>query len=175
MAKISYNKFEKPTYPEDKVVEFQGQQIEVRQWVPTAEKLQAIGSIIELAHDPSINYANPTGLDVFTSIYIIKLYSNIEFTDELIDSGTILYDEINNSGLLELVKSAIPQQELQDFLNKLKKTYKAYYQYRQSALGLVEIISTDYSDIDQQLDNIQTKFENKDNLTYVKDLLEKLG
>lgn len=177
MAKISYNKFEKPTYPEDKVVEFQGQQIEVRQYLPMSEKLAFATRVIERSYDPAIAYINPIGYDIQFAVQIINTYTNIELMidEEGVDLG-VLYDEIVASGLYKQIISAIPAQELETLRQYTDDIIEHFYKYKQSAQAVIEMLTTDYDNLNFDIESMQKKLVDIDqNMGLVKEVVNKLN
>jgi hypothetical protein len=57
----------------------------------------------------------------------------------------------------------------------LEKTQNAFYQYRNSVLGIMEVLTGDYSDLDKNITELSNKLINNENLELVKDILTKLG
>ena len=49
------------------------------------------------------------------------------------------------------------------------------YQYHNSALGIMQAISTDYSNLNLEASEIQEKLADQNNLTLLKDVITKLG
>ena len=52
---------------------------------------------------------------------------------------------------------------------------ESIYKYNNSALGLINTLTTDYSALGDEFTNLQEKIANPENLTLLKDVLTKLG
>ena len=52
-----------------------------------------------------------------------------------------------SSGLVNKVTDLIPEEELDEVINGVAQSVKAIYTYRNSALGILESISQDYSSL----------------------------
>jgi hypothetical protein len=112
MAKVAFSKLKCKINEEVKVIDFNGEKIEVKQYLPLSDKLNLITKIIELAHEDNYNYSNPIKIDTYTNIEILFAYTNISFTDKIRNDIEKLYDSCASSGLFEKVFDAIPENEL---------------------------------------------------------------
>ena len=52
---------------------------------------------------------------------------------------------------------------------------ESIYKYNNSALGLINTLTTDYSALGEEFAGLQEKIANPENLTLLKDVLTKLG
>ena len=76
--------------------------------------------------------------------------------------------------MLKIYK-VIPQEEYEDVLNSVQVLIKAIYTYRNSVMGVLDIISTDYSDLEFNAENLSGLLSNPSNLALLKDVITKLG
>jgi hypothetical protein len=174
MAKIGLTKLGLKVNQDIKNVEFNGQIIEVKQYLPINEKLELISNVINASADDK-NYANPVKIDVFTAFEIFDFYTNINFTEKQREDIPKLYDMLVSSGLYAATVNAIPAAELKVITEGIEKSIKAVYDYKTSLLGIFETISTDYSQMSMDADDIYHKIADPDNLTLLKDVMTKLG
>lgn len=176
MAKIPFSKLKiKKVDDSIKTVEFEGQTIEVRQYLPIQEKLALISRVVELAHEQDSNFSNPVKADVYTNLEMFKAYTNISFTEKQLEDPAHLYDILLSSGLLEEVYVAIPSDETNAIVRGVTDSIAAFYKYQNSVLGLLDTISTDYSNLNFDLDKLKEKITDPEQLTLVKEVLTKLG
>ena len=133
-----------------------------------------ISNVINFAHDEN-NYSNPVKVDVYTALEIMYAYTNINFTDKQKEDVTKLYDLIVSSGLYAKILEAIPNNEYCDFINAIKKSIDAIYSYQNSVMGILDTISSDYSNLNLDASEIQKRLADPDNMTLLKDVLSKLG
>ena len=110
MAKVSFTKLGLKVNQEIKIIEFNEQTIEVKQYLPINTKLEIISNVINASADEN-NFANPVKISVFTTLEIMYNYTNINFTDKQKEDPTKLYDMIISSGLVAEVVKAIPESE----------------------------------------------------------------
>lgn len=175
MAKIAYTKLGAKIDSTIINVDINGNMVEVRAYLPLAEKLNLIARVIELSHDIDYNYANPLKTEVYFALEAIRAYTNITFTDKQLEDPQKLYDALSSSGVIDIIFKTIPEAEMTVVRNNIEATQKAFYAYRTSVIGLLEHISTDYSDLDLDITKLQEKFANGENLELVKNIIEKLG
>ena len=175
MATIAYTKLNCKTNSEIKKIEFNGQEIEVKQYLPIDDKLRLIGRVIDLAHDEDYNYSNPVKRGIYTVLEILMTYTNIKFTDKQKEDTPKLYDQIYCSGLLKTVFDAIPEAEQKTIFDGVENTIDGIYEYQHSALGILDVLKQDYSAIDEEAGALQKKIADPKNLELLKDVLTKLG
>ena len=174
MAKVSFTKLGLTKNQEVKNVEWGEYTVEVKQYLPINEKLNLISNVINFAHDEN-NYSNPVKVDVYTALEIMYAYTNINFTEKQKEDVTKLYDLIVSSGLYTKVLEAIPDSEHCNLLNAIKKSIDAIYTYQNSIMGILENITADYSNLNLDATEIQSKLADPNNMTLLKDVLAKLG
>ena len=174
MAKVSLTKLGLKVNQNVKNIEFNEQIIEVKQYLPINEKLELISSVINSAADEN-NFSNPIKENLFLTLEILYHYTNINFTDKQKEDPVKLYDLVVSSGLVNKVTDLIPEEELDEVINGLAQSVKAIYTYRNSALGILESISQDYSTLNLDATEIQQKLADPDNMALLKQVLTKLG
>ena len=174
MAKVSLTKLGLKVNQDIKNIEFNEQIIEVKQYLPINEKLELISSVINSAADEN-NFSNPVKENAFLTLEILYHYTNINFTDKQKEDPVKLYDLVVSSGLVNKVTDLIPEEELDEVINGVAQSVKAIYTYKNSALGILESISQDYSALNLDATEIQQKLADSDNMALLKQVLTKLG
>lgn len=173
MAKVSFTKFGLKENKEIKTIKFNEIEIEVKQYLPTSEKLTLISNVINCSHNT--NFANPVLIEVYGTLEIIYAYTNINFTDKQKEDSLKLYDMLNSSGLADVIVSAIPQIEYETVIDGINDSVEAVYAYENSVMGILDTIKQDYSSLKLDTDEITEKLSNEENLTLVKNIVTKLG
>ena len=174
MAKVSFTKLAIKVNQDVKNIDFNGIDIEVKQYLPINTKLEIISNVINASADDN-NFANPVKISVFTTLEIMYNYTNINFTDKQKEEPTKLYDMMMSSGLIAAVVNAIPEAEYQEIINGVADSIDAIYTYRNSAVGLLERVTEDYSALNLDASTIHAKLADPANMTLLKDILTKLG
>ena len=174
MAKVPFSRLGLSKNTDIKSFEYNGYNIEVKQYLPINEKLELISSVINSAADEN-NFSNPVKENVFLTLEILYHYTNINFTDKQKEDPVKLYDLVVSSGLVNKVTDLIPEEELDEVINGVAQSVKAIYTYKNSILGILENISQDYSSLNLDATEIQQKLADPDNMALLKQILTKLG
>lgn len=174
MAKIGFTKLGLKKLDEIKTIEIGENTIEVKQYLPVNEKLSLIERVVNLSQDEN-NFPNPIKIDVIGSIEMISAYTNITFTEKQKEDIGKLYDLLEENGIIDKIIAAIPEIEYEFLINGIDKTIDAVYGYRNSALGILDAVKTDYSNLDLEATEIQKKLNDPEALSTVKEVLDKLG
>lgn len=175
MAKLPFTKL--GLKPNQEVYTFTHNEltIEVKAFLPIAEKLELISNVINLSHEPGENYSNPIKVHIYTCIEIIKYYTNITFTEKQEADICKLYDLLFQNGIIAAVINAIDTNEYTDLIQAIYDSIESIYKYQNSVLGVLDTISTDYSNLDLDASNIQKKLADPQNMELLKNVLTKLG
>ena len=174
MAKVTFSKLGLSKNTEVKEVEWNGQKIEVKQYLPIEEKIDLIGKILNQSVDDN-GYYNPIRLHLYANIEILMAYTNISFTEKQKEDIFKLYDLFMSAGLLDEISRTIPGEELSRIHSWAYEAIDNIYTYRNSAAGIMESIGRDYSNLELDADKIKNEMADPDNLTLLKDVLTKLG
>lgn len=175
MAKVGYSKFKLQSYKEDiKTIIIDDIEIEVKQYLPIEEKLQLIGEVISDSVDQN-NFVNSLKQKVYFVVKVIEYYTNITFTAKQKENFAKLYDGIWYNKIYQQIEENIPEDEMKELKDGLKEISKNFYKYQTSALGIMDNIGKDYSNLNLEASDIQEKLADPNNLGLLKDVLEKLG
>ena len=156
-------------------LEWNGQVIEIKEYLPIENKADVIDNIVNKSLDDN-NFANPIQLWINTVLEIMYAYTNINFTDKQKEDKYNLFDLLISSGLWDAVETKlIETKELNIIKNTSKAMIDEIYKYKVSALGILDAVSQDYSNVSFDAENIQKNLADPDNLTLLKDIVTKLG
>ena len=175
MAKVAFSKLDLKKNQEVTNLEINDEiSIEVKRYLPISEKLKMISEIVNLSQGDN-NIVNYGKIDIFTLLGIITYYTNISFTEKQMEDPAKLYDLFVGNRLDVDILRAIPKSEIDFISNVVEKTVESIIQYRNSAVGIVEAISQDYSNLNFDATELQKKIGDPENLAFLKDVLTKLG
>lgn len=174
MAKISFTKLKLTKKNEIKTLKYNGEEIEVKQYLPIQDKLALISRVISYAAD-QYNFANSVKLDLFLSLEIMYEYTNINFTEKQKENPTKLYDLLEENGLIDAVIGLIPHTEYQTLYEGVAEISKSVYNYQNSVLGILENVVKDYDGLKFDSKEILEELSNSEGLSLVKDVIDKLG
>ena len=175
MAKIAFSKFKCKINETEIPVKIGEETVMVKQYLPIQEKLGLIGRVMTLAHDQDYNFSNPVKVDVYRDLEILFAYTNISFTEKQKDDLPKLYDALASTNIIETIIAAIPEQEIKMVYAGIYRSIESFYQYQNSILGILDTISTDYSNLDLDATKIQAKLADPKNAELIKGLLTNLN
>ena len=173
MAKLSFTKLGIKKL-EDSIVhyEYNGCDIEIKTYLPVEEKLALIGRAINESADNN-RFFNLMKFEVHMFLEIIEAYTNLTFTDKQKEDKAKLYDMLNSTGLLGGITASIP--EFSFLMERGIAIAKSIYEQMNSIYGIMENVATDYKDVGVETEQIQKALADPNNLTFLKDVMTKLG
>lgn len=174
MAKIPFSKLGLKINTKVKTLTFNEQEVEVLDYLPISEKLDLITTVINNTVDNN-GYYNPVKLEIYLVLEIINAYTNLTFTAKQKEDPLKLYDLLCSTNFLNEVMNIIDPEEISMIKTSIYNSVKSIYDYRNSVLGILEAITTNYSELDLNAQVIQEKIANGENIEFLKDVLSKLG
>lgn len=175
MAKVAFTKLDLKKNQETINLQINDEvTIEVKQYLPISEKLKMISEIVNLSYGDN-NIFNYGKINIFTFLGIITYYTNINFSEKQMEDPAKLYDLFIGNGLDTDILRAIPKSELEFIFDITEKTVESIVQYKNSAVGILETISQDYSNLKFDATELQKKIGDPENLAFLKEVLTKLG
>ena len=174
MAKLAFSKLGLKMNNQVVNINYNEQTIEVKQYISVNDKLKLISDIINNTVDEH-SFCNPVKVKVYLLIGIVENYTNISFTEKQKEDIVKLYDLIQSNGLFDKILAAIPDEEFNDLLNSTWDSIEAIYTYNNSAMGVIENIGSNYKDMNLDVEEIQQKLANGENVEFLKEILNKLG
>lgn len=173
MAKIPFTKLALTKNTEVASFDWNGQTVEVKQYLPIQEKLELIASVLNQCQDEN-NFINEAKMALFMDLEMAYRYTNINFTEKQKEDPAKLYDLLAGSGFFDDMFTVIPQREYKSIVMWLSKTAEHIYDYRNSIYGILDAVSNDYSGLDLDAQKIVDTINNPDTLTVLKGVLTKL-
>ena len=174
MAKISYSKLGLKTDDSIEIIEWNEQNIEVKKYLPISKKIEIMEKVVNATLQANDKYFNIPQVLINLGLEMIYNYTNISFTEKQKEDSNKLYDVFVSSMLLGQILSICErdynalQTWIIDILNKI-------YAQQNSARGILEALSTDYNNLNFDIEKLQTAISDPENLTLLKDVLSKLG
>jgi hypothetical protein len=180
MAKVPFSKLQLNTDIKSDSYSCLGKQgedivFEVKTYLPFGDKLELVSRIVNQSIDDN-GYFNPMRVELFTALELVYTYTNLSFTDKMKEDGFKLYDTLRLSGILNKVLDTLHDNgELEEVNRYVSEVIKNIYSYKNSAAGIMEMISQDYGELDLNATEIQKKLADPNNLALLKDVITKLG
>ena len=162
MAKIALTKLGLKPSAEIKTIEWNGQNIEIKQYLPIETKLDLISDIANKSLDEN-PYYNPARIKIFIRLETILAYANINTTDKQREDIFKLYDMFAGE-LGDKIIEAIPVSEYNFIKSTTWDIIEGIYKYKSSAMGIMESIASDYSSLDFDATEIQKKIGDPNNM-----------
>ena len=142
MAKISLSKLISAKKGEIKTIEIGEHKLEVLTYLPLEKKIEMVNKVVnECIIDTGIN---PIQRDVQTDVAIIEYYTNISLTEKQKEDMLKTYDLLCLNDILEIVKKAIPAQELALVQGWIWMCINVIETFGNSARGILKDITTNY-------------------------------
>lgn len=173
MAKVSFSKLGLKVNNEVVNIHFNDQVIEVKQYISVNDKLKLISEVINNTIDEH-SFCNPVKVKVYLALGILDYYTNINFTEKQKEDPVKLYDLFESNGLLNQIYHVIPGEEFNNLTTGAWDSINAIYTYNNSAMGIMDNITTNYKNTDLDANKLIEELNNMD-ASLLKDVLNKLG
>lgn len=170
MAKLAYSKLKLPTSGDVVPVEWGGFTIEVKNYLPIEEMAQLVQDIVNDAVDTN-GYYNPIKINMSLTVRTFLAYTNISVTEKQLENMSKFYDSLKISEIYKIV----PVDCYREVHGYVSESIRSIYEYKNSVYGILDGISSDYSNLDLDINKLTEGLSNADNLTMLKDVLTKLG
>lgn len=174
MAKLAFSKLGLKVNSDIKTITYNDQIIEIKQYLPMSEKAAMVSSIINLSVD-DLGFYNPLKIKVYLALEVLYHYTNLTFTEKMKENEMKLYDMIVGSGLFLKISEAIPQEEWNELQNSVETTVAKIYEYKNSAVGVLEAISQNYNEATLDLENIQALLTDPSSMGMLQQIIPLLG
>lgn len=138
---VSYANLKLKLNNETKNFNFNDSTIEVYQYLPIVDKYDLVMIALQKSEEGLIY--NPIKLDMYFHLYLVYMYSNLNFTQKQKEDEEKIYDCLRSNGLLDMILTNIPEEEYKELLKFLEELIEVRYKYNLSATGAIERILTD--------------------------------
>lgn len=175
MAKLAFSKINKIKSIPNISYMFGENEIEVKQYLPLADKVQLMLAVIEQAGNNEEGFFNIVKLEAHYRIELIKAYTNITFTDKQLEDPTKIYDALILNDIWAFIEDKIPQAEREYLWSNIIEWSREITKYNNSILGVLKSVSQDYSNLKLDVNDIQQKITDPNMLSTLKEMLDKTG
>ena len=141
MANASFHKMKIKINNGVKKFTFEGEEVEVKQYLPVSDKYDLIMTALQKAEENGIY--NSLLVNIYFDLNIVYLYTNISFTESQRADEFKLYDLIESSGLLNLVIENLPEYEYDDLVGYMEEIAKDTLTYRNTAGAVLQSVIRD--------------------------------
>lgn len=143
---------------------------EVKHYLPLKDKLEMITRIINQSVDDN-GFYNPMRVKLYTTLEAVYAYTNLSFTEKQKEDPLKLYDLLVSTGIFMDVLKEISEYDWADIQDNIKTTIDNIYKYRNSVMGILEAVSTDYGELKLDADNLTDTLLNPESLQTLKSLM----
>ena len=147
---------------------------EVKNYLPIKEKMDLVSRIINQSTDDN-GFYNPMRVKLYTTLEVVYAYTNLTFTPKQKEDPFKLYDLLVSTGLYNNITSHICNEDLEELEGSIWDTIKSIYSYRNSVMGILENISSDYSGLSLEASEIQKKLAEGDGINFLQEVMAKMG
>ena len=179
MAKVPFSKLDVKINGSDCVNTYynaKGEAIEyeVKQYLPVKEKMDLVSRIINQSVDDNGFYI-PMRVKLYIVLEVVYAYTNLSFTAKQKEDPFKLYDLLVSTGIFHDIVNHIRENDWKEIQDSVWSTIKNIYDYRNSVMGILDVIVTDYSNLNLDASEIQKKLADPANLELLREVLTKLG
>ena len=109
--------------------------INVLQYLPIEDKNDLIFVTLQRADENG--FYNPVKLQMFSELYTVYMYSDLEFTDEEKLDETLLYNVLKSNGVIDAIINTLPEKELYELQQMMDDSLRKKEKYRNSIAGVL--------------------------------------
>lgn len=179
MAKVPFSKLQATINSAENNVFYlnkSGEQIfyNVKNYLPMKEKIDLITNVINNSIDDN-GFYNPIKVKVYMTLEIVYHYTNLSFTEKMKEDPLKLYDALVSTGIFSEIAANINEDDLKTIEEDVWSTIKNIYDYKNSAMGILDIIVDDYKGLKLEASEIQNKLADPENMELLKGIISRLG
>lgn len=147
---------------------------EVKHYLPFKDKLELVSRIINQSIDNN-GFYNPMRVKYNMVLEVVYAYTNLSFTEKMKEDPFKLYDILVSTEIFTDIIDVIRETDWKEIQENVWATIKNIYDYRNSAMGILSFIASDYSAVEMDASKIQELLANPENLDLLKQVVTKLG
>lgn len=174
MAKVSLNKITPIKKVDPITLNIGDSEIIVQQYLPIETKMAMMQDVLNAVIDET-GHINPVRMEVFFNVYLLKYYTNISITDTMLGDPSKTYDLLIINDVLDTIIAQIPETEYADVFDFIVEASENVITYNNSVLGILRNVAADYKNTEIDIDKIGQALNDPNQLTLVKNILEKMG
>jgi hypothetical protein len=147
---------------------------DVKHYLPMKEKMELVSRVINQSVDEN-GFYNPMRVKLFLVLEVVYAYTNLSFTEKQKEDPFKLYDLLVSTGIFQDIINHIFEGDWEMIQSDIWTTIKNIYDYRNSAMGILDTVSNDYSNLNLDASEIQKKLADPENMELLRNILTKLG
>ena len=132
-------------------------EIQVLKYLPIRDKIDLVEIALQKAEENGIY--NDMKLDIYFNLYLVYMYTDLEFTDEERADAEGTYDILNCNNVFISVIGAMEEDEYDNLISYLAEVRKEKECYKRSAVALLETAIHDLPKNAETAANIVDNFD----------------
>lgn len=165
--KVSYANLKLKTKTDVKEFDFQGNKIEVLQYLPIEDKHALVFTVLQNTQQSTGLYDH-VNAEMYFHLYLVYMYSNLNFTDKQKEAEDKIYDALSSNGLLDMIISNIPETEYNFLYSMITAHMKEDLEYNTTASAIINKLINDLPAQAEAMSDILNNFD-PDKFTMVKE------
>lgn len=174
MATVSFNKITPIKSIDDKIIEINGENVSVKQYLPISKKAEIVGLVLQDTLDEHGMNSNIRER-IYTCIRLIQFYTNISITETMINNAGKTYDLLELNNIIEKVIETIPTKEYAYLVEAINTSIKIVSEYRTSVAGLFTDMQAGDEASVKSADELMNQLQEVSQNGLLKNILEKMG
>jgi hypothetical protein len=118
------------------IAKLDNKEIEVLKYLPIEDKIDLIQISLQKAEENRI--FNEMKLDMYFNLYLVYMYSNLEFTDEEKEDEIKLFNELDSNDVIAAVIDAMDETEYNGLLHYMDVMRASKEKYNRSTAALLQ-------------------------------------
>ena len=140
--KVSFANLKLKVNTEVNEFDYLDNKFEVLKYLPISDKFDLVNIVLQNSKRKD-GYYDPIQLEKYFNLYIVYMYSNINFTDKQKEDEDKLYDLLESNGIINEIISHMEEAEYEDLLEKLNETKESEMSYITTAAAMIRNIIAD--------------------------------
>lgn len=141
MAKVSYANLKLKPMNTTSAFEFEGQQVEVLNYLPIEDKYDLVMITLQKAEQDGIY--NPLLLDLYFHLHLVYMYTNLSFTDKQKENEPKIYDTLTSNGFFDKFFEVLDEVEYAELMSYIEELQNMTLHYRNTAGAVLQSIIQD--------------------------------
>lgn len=157
MGKVTFSSLKLKTKEEVKTFDFNGNTIEVKQYLPIEDKVDLIQITLQKAREKKLY--NQLRLEQYFNLNLVYLYTNLSFTSKQREDESKIYDALESNGFFDILFSNFDENEYNFLKENIEKTIEDELKYNTTFSALVSTLVDDLPAQAEAMKDIMDNFD----------------
>lgn len=133
--KVSFANMKLKTSLDTNICKYKDTEIEVLQYLPIDDKYDLVMITLQKSYEDGIY--NAMKVDMYFHLYIVYLYTNINFSEKQKEDETKLYDTLKSNGLLDAIIDTMDEDEYNELYRYTEDIMRDLLKKNRSVTALI--------------------------------------